>query len=136
MDGIESFVLLDRMVMHCVTALALVVGCIYFLKLVEAWLLHRSFREALQRDAAVAGALLERMDRGDAREEQRGDDRTGLLLIAIGLALVGFTLVVGDERWSRYGVGSALFPIFAGAVLLVRHVWLRRLAGRGGAEGA
>lgn len=125
----------DRLVAYSLTLLFCLVAFIYFLKLVEVWLVHRSFREALQRDSAVAATLVERLETSESRNaNRRGDDRTGLLLIAIGLALIGFTLLVGDDRWARFGAGSALFPIFAGIVLLGRHIWIRR--GRGGAERA
>jgi hypothetical protein len=133
----ENFMLLDRLVAYSLTLLFCLIAFVYFLRLVEIWLLHRSFREAIQRDSGVAATLVERLETSESRDaRQRGDDRTGLLLIAAGLALVGFTLVVGDERWARFGVGSALFPLFAGLVLLGRHIWIRRGAGRGGAGGA
>lgn len=133
----EYFPLFDRLMAYSLTLLFGLIAFVYFLRLVEIWLLHRSFREAIQRDSAVAAILVERLETSESRNSrQRGDDRTGLLLIAIGLALVGFTLLIGDERWARFGVGSALFPIFAGIVLLGRHIWIRRVAGRGGADGA
>jgi hypothetical protein len=131
-----EIMLFDRLIANIFTILAFLIAFIYFLKLVEAWLLHRSFREAIQRDTGVAGTLLDRLEAGSSSNRQRGDDRTGLLLIAVGVALIGFTLVVNDPRWIRYGLGSAFFPTFAGIVLLVRHVWLRRVAGRGGVKGA
>lgn len=132
----EYFPLFDRLMAYSLTLLFGLVAFIYFLRLVEIWLVHRSFREAIQRDSAVAATLVERLETSESRNaRQRGDDRTGLLLIAIGLALVGFTLLIGDDRWARFGLGSALFPIFAGTVLLGRHIWIRRVAGRGGGDG-
>lgn len=128
--------LLDRLIAFSVGALFLLIAFIYLLKLLEAWLLHKSFREALQRDPAVAASLISHLESSEARQKrQRGDDRTGLLLIAIGSALIGFTLVVNDPLWIRYGVGSALFPILTGLALVARQVWLRRVAGRGGVKG-
>lgn len=125
----------DRLLAFSLTGLLLLVAFIYLLKLVEAWLLHRSVRAAIQRDSSVATDLLGWLEANEARiARQRGDDRAGLLLIAIGAALVGFTLVVDDPRWLRYGVGSALFPIFTGIVLVARHIWIRRSAGRAGAD--
>ena len=48
----------------------------------------------------------------------------------------GFSLVVGDPQWLRYGLGGALFPILVGAALLVRHTIVRRTDERGLAAGA
>lgn len=133
----EDFILLDRLVAYSLTLLFALIAFVYFLRLAEVWLLHRSFRDALQRDSAVAATLVKGLETSESRSaRQRGDDRTGLLLISVGLALIGFTLLVGDDTGIRFGLGSALFPIFAGAVLLGRHIWLRRAAGRGGADGA
>jgi hypothetical protein len=74
--------------------------------------------------------LLDRIAQSDsAKEHLGGDDRNGLVLIALGIAIAGFALVVNDAEWLRYGIGAALFPLLVGAVLLGRHVWLRRASG-------
>ena len=100
-------------------------GFIFFLRLIQAWLLHRTLREAITRDSQVAENLIDRLERGDQRKwEQAGDDRNGLVLIAIGIALTGFALIVNEPEWLRYQLGAALFPTLVGAALLVRHFWL------------
>jgi hypothetical protein len=107
--------------------LFLLTGFIYFLRLIQAWLLHRTLRESIKSGSATAESLVERIDgRERGGQELRGDDRNGLVLIAVGVALVGFALVVNDPEWVRYGIGAALFPLLVGIALVVRHVWLRR----------
>ncbi len=130
-----DIVLLDRLIANIVTVIALLIAFVYFLKLLEAWLLHLTLRQAIRSDSAVAGGLIDRLEASDSGNRgQRGDDRTGLLLIALGIALIGFTLVVNDARWEPYGIGAALFPILAGLVLLGRHIFLRRVAERAVAD--
>ncbi|MEA3062498.1 MAG: hypothetical protein QOJ94_2279 [Sphingomonadales bacterium] len=107
----------------------MLVAFVYFLRLVQAWLMHRTLRRAIDRDSALAPTLVERIGGGDIGALSVGsgnDDRTGLILIAAGLALAGFSLVVGDPEWLRYGLGGALFPLLVGAALLVRHYVQRR----------
>jgi hypothetical protein len=116
----------------------MLVAFIYFLRLMQAWLMHRTVRRAIDRDSALAPTLVERIG-GDIGAQPAGsgsDDRTGLILIAAGLALGGFSLIVGDWVWLRYGLGGALFPLMIGAALLVRHYVLRRASGPDLAAGA
>jgi hypothetical protein len=104
---------------------------IYFLRLIQAWLLHRSLREAIKRDSAHAGMLVDRIGRSDLdgiRVESGTDDRTGMVLIAIALAIAGFSLIANQQDWLRLGLGAALFPGLVGAALLLRHYLVRRPA--------
>ena len=114
-------------------------GFIYFLRLIQAWMLHRSLREAIKRDSAHAGMLVDRIGRNDLgglRAEAGTDDRTGMVLIAIGIAIAGFTLIANQQDWLRLGLGAALFPTLVGAALLLRHYLVRRAAERDVAAGA
>jgi hypothetical protein len=112
-------------------ALFVLTGFIYLLRLFQAWMLHRTLREAIAKDSAHAEMLVDRIGRGDLSgpSVRAGtDDRTGLVLVAVGVALAGFSLIVGESDWLRYGLGAALFPTLVGAALLVRHHRLRRSA--------
>ena len=103
----------------------------FFLRLIQTWLLHRTLRKAIERDSPMAGSLVERIASGDVSAPAGGsDDRTGLILIALGVAIAGYTLVVNEADWMRHGLGAALFPILVGAALLARHYWARRAADR------
>jgi hypothetical protein len=118
-------------------SLCMLTAFIYFLKLIQAWMLHRTLRDAIKRDSPLAVGLVDKID-SSSDEGQRlgGDDRNGLVLIAIGLALLGFSLVVNEVEWLRYGIGASLFPLLVGFALLGRHFWLRKLLERDLAVGS
>jgi hypothetical protein len=120
-----------EMIVGIAGGLFLLTAFLYFLRLVQAWLLHRTLRDAISRDSALAEGLLDRIAHSNSSEEQlSGDDRNGLVLIALGLAIAGFALIVNDPEWQRHGLGAALFPLLVGTALLGRHLWLRRIRGR------
>lgn len=126
-----------EMIVGLSAGLFMLTGFVYFLRLIQAWMLHRSLRDAIAKDSALAGGLVERIDgRERGGQELRGDDRNGLVLIAIGVALAGFALIVNDHEWLRYGLGGALFPTLVGAALVGRHVWLARALERDIAAGS
>jgi hypothetical protein len=128
-----------EMIVGLSAGLFFLLGFIFLLRLVQAWLLHRTLRDAIKRDSAHAGMLVDRLGRGDLTEggqDPGTDDRTGLVLLALGIAMAGFSLIVGDSQWLRYGLGAALFPSLIGAALLIRHRLLSRSTEPGSAGGA
>lgn len=119
-----------EMITMTAVGLFFLLGFIYFLRLLQAWMLHRSLREAIKKDSAHAGMLVDRIGRGDlSRIEAGTDDRTGLVLVAVGIAIAGFSLIANQQDWLRLGLGAALFPTLVGAALLLRHYLVRRAAG-------
>jgi hypothetical protein len=111
-------------------ATAVMVGIVQLGRVLRAMMLHRTVREALTRDNAMGPALLEKID--EPRTSMSfGDDRIGLVLLAIGFAAIGFALIQGSQDTIKNVSGMALFPLFVGAVLLGRFIWNRR----SGAEG-
>lgn len=120
-----------------ITMVALfVIGFFLLARLINAWMLHRSIRRALEAKSDTALAMIDKLNKpyeqfafgrsGDAP----GDDRNGLVLLAIGLAMAGFGLIQGHEQLIRVSAGAALFPAFVGIALLYR----RRLARAATAE--
>lgn len=120
-----------------ITMVALfVIGFFLLARLINAWMLHRSIRRALEAKSDSALAMIDKLNKpyeqfafgrsGDAP----GDDRNGLVLLAIGLAMAGFGLIQGHEQLIRVSAGAALFPAFVGIALLYR----RRLARAATAE--
>lgn len=116
-------------------SLCMVTAFVYFLKLIQVWMLHRTLRNAIERDSSIVGDLVDKIDRADwadtGRQRLGSDDRNGLVLVAIGLAAFGFAIVVNDPEWLRYGIGAALFPLLVGMALLARHFWLSRTIAAG-----
>lgn len=117
-------------------SLCMLTAFVYFLKLIQAWMLHRTLRDAIKRDSPLAGGLVDKIDSKEEVQRLGGDDRNGLVLIAIGLALMGFSLVVNELEWLRYGIGASLFPLLVGFALLGRHFWLRKVLERDLAVGS
>jgi hypothetical protein len=128
-----------EMIIGLSAGLFFLLGFIFFLRLIQAWMLHRTIREAIKEDSRHAGTLVDRIGSGDlgvAQALASTDDRTGLVLVALGIALAGFSLIVGEPEWLRYGLGAALFPGLVGAALIARHYMLRRTAEPDVAAGA
>ena len=119
-----------EMIVGISAGLFMLVGFVFLLRLIQASLLHRTLRDAIQRDSAVAENLVDRIGGADLNAAKRvgsNDDRTGMVLVAIGIAILGFALIAGGEEW-REGVGASFFPILVGAALLLRY----RLQSRSG----
>jgi hypothetical protein len=111
-------------VMTIAMATAVVLIISQFTRVMRAMMLHRTVREALTRESALTPELLEKID------EQKpagggGDDRIGLVLLAIGLAILGYGVITGDAEDIRNLAGISLFPLFVGAALFGRQ-WLTR----------
>ncbi|WP_447765101.1 hypothetical protein [Sphingopyxis panaciterrae] len=114
-----------------VTLVALfITGFFLLARVLHAWMLHRSIRRAIDAKSDHLGAMIEKLNKpyehfgGQGGGDAPGDDRNGLVLLAIGLAMAGFGLLQGDEQVVRIAAGAALFPAFVGIALLIR----RRLA--------
>jgi hypothetical protein len=109
--------------------LCLLVGFVVLVRFFRAWLLHRTLRKAIERDSGAAPALIERIGAlEDGRNQLGNDDRNGMVLIAFGLALVGFAMIGLGNRPDEMRVvaSAALFPLFVGVALLVRRKLLKR----------
>jgi hypothetical protein len=94
-------------------------------RVLRAMMLHRTIRKGMERNSPLAPELLDKI------EEQKspggfGDDRIGLVLIAIGLAIFGYGLTTGEAPHIREMGGIAMFPLFVGAALFGRWFYRRR----------
>lgn len=105
-----------------VAGVVLVTG--HIMRLLRLRTLHATLREALRRDGRVPETLLDRLD--DAPSEGGGDDRNGLILLALGLALIGYGWIAEEGANLRDLAAAALFPIAVGGVLLARGLYIRR----------
>src|SRR5215213_4125664 len=85
---------------------ALCLGAIHLMRLVGTGILHRTVRKAIDKDAQAAEPLLARLSA--APEPTTDDDRTAILLIAFGVAMVAASLIIGDPSWMNYGIAGAI----------------------------
>jgi hypothetical protein len=106
------------------TGAVLIAG--HLTRLVRNWTMHRTIREALSRDSAAVPELVGQIDKAAPAAGGGSDDRTGLVLIALALALALYGLINGDGEQVRELAGMALFPGFVGLALLGRAWFVRR----------
>jgi Na+/H+-dicarboxylate symporter len=94
-------------------------------RLLQAGMQHKTIREAISRDSTAVPDLLAGVER-EQRPAGANDDRTAMVLIAIGLALFVFAMIQGDLDDIRNIGGAAIFPIFVGIALLLRQYLVKR----------
>ena len=118
----------EMIVMVAVIAAA-VLTAVHLLRLAAVALLHRTIRQVIDRDPTIAEGLMAQIVRP---ETEQGDDRTAILLIAVGIAMVIASLIVGDPGWMHYAIAGAVFPLLVGTALWIRQIAIarRRRAGR------
>lgn len=103
---------------------------VHLLRLAAVAMTHKTIRRVVDRDPASAEPLMERLSA--LSEPAAGDDRLGVILVALGLAMMGASIIAGETGdWTRYGVGGALFPLLIGAALWLRHLAIQRARRRG-----
>lgn len=122
-----------EMIVSIAVTTALLFAFSHLVRLVQAWITHKTIRRAIEKDPGMAETMIERV--ASAPEPSSGDDRTAVILVAIGLAIAGASLIAGDVGdWTRYGLAGALFPLIVGAALGLRHYALQRARRRGAPE--
>lgn len=99
-------------------------------RVLRAMMLHRTIRKGIEHNSNLTPELFAKIEEQKA-SSGIGDDRIGVVLVALGLAIVGFGLIAGDMDDIHNTVGIALFPLFVGAALFGRWFVNRRR----GAEG-
>lgn len=109
------------------TAAVLVVT--QFARLFQTKIEHNTIREAISRDNQSVSQMLAAIEK-KPQPAGLNDDRSAMVLIALGLAMVGMGLIQGDADDIRNMVGAGLFPGLVGIALLLRYYLVRR---RGGA---
>ena len=112
----------EMVVMVAITA-ALVLAFVNIVRLIGTLVMHRTIRKMAEQDPEAAQSLLTRIAQP---AERGGDDRLSTILIAIGIAMIVGSIVVGDPRWMHYAVAGALFPLIVGTALWLRQYMIER----------
>ena len=83
-------------------ALATAVVLIFsqFGRVLRAMMMHRTVRDALTRESNLTPELLAKIE-DEKATAGFGDDRIGLVLLAIGFAIIGFGLLTGSPDDAR-----------------------------------
>ena len=110
----------EMVVMVAITA-ALILAFIALLRLVATIIMHRTIRKAVETNPQLAEGLLDKLTQ---RPERPGDERLGMILVAIGVAMgVAPLIAIDDPGMVRVALAAALFPLLVGGTL-----WLRSRA--------
>ena len=120
---------LDTVLVAAAMATAAVLIVIQLGRLWRAGMLHRTIREAISRDSPNVAELLAGVA-DEPKPAGSNDDRTALVLIALGLALLLFAALQNSQDALRQMGGASVFPIFVGIALLIRHYLARKRDGR------
>ena len=112
-----------------VITIALVSGAVLiinqFVRLIRNASLQRTIRDAIVKDSPAVSELIARMDETGSKSTL-GDERAGLVLIALSAALALFGWIAASPDDVPQVVGLALFPGFVGIALFGWALWVRR----------
>ena len=114
---------ITEMVVMVTIISAFVLGFVALLRLWGTAITHKTIRRAVEDKAANADVLLAQLT---APREDRADDRVAIILVAIGAAMAGAVLVIGNPGLIRLGIAAALFPLIVGGALWLRFRALER----------
>jgi len=108
----------EMIVMVAIVAAAVLV-LVHLLRLAGTAIRHRTLRRAIEIHPEQAEQLLKQIPEPQGAG---GDDRLGMILVAVGVAMIGASMTAGATGgWVDYGIGGALFPLFVGGALWLRH---------------
>jgi len=115
----------EDVLVFAVLTTGVVLGLTQVARLWRAAMQHKTIREAISRDSAAVPALLAGVEQ-EQRPSGANDDRTAIVLIALGAALFLFAVIQGDPDDLKNMGGAALFPTFVGVALLIRHHFAKK----------
>lgn len=111
-------------------SIALVTGAVLIVnqlaRLIRGRQMHKTVREALARDSGAVPALIAKIDEAAPSASGSADERAGLVLLALAVALALYAVIAMPADDIRQLAGLALFPGLVGAVLLGRSIVARR----------
>jgi hypothetical protein len=102
---------------------ALALSFISLVRLLGTWIAHRTLRKAVERNPDAVPPLLAQLG---APRQAEGDDRLSVILVAVGVAMVVASLIIGDPDWMHYAIAAACFPLIVGTALWLRLFILER----------
>lgn len=115
----------EDVLIFAVLTTGVVLGLTQLARLWRAAMQHKTIREAISRDSPAVADLLAGVEL-EQKPSGANDDRTAIVLIALGLALFLFSVIQGDMDDLRNMGGAALFPILVGVALLIRYYFARK----------
>lgn len=119
-----------EMVVTVAVAAAVLLAAIHVIRLAAAMVLHRTVRKVVDRNPELAESLVQDLIKP---APPSADDRTAVLLIAVGIAMIVASVIIGDPGWMHYAIAGSVFPLIVGTALWLRHFAIVR-ARRAGRE--
>lgn len=120
-----------EMIVMVAVVSAIALGFVHLLRLAGTAILHKTLRRVADRDPSMVDGLIAQLGRPP---ERGGDDRLATILVAVGIAMIAASVVIGNPEWMHYGIAAALFPLIVGTALWLRLVLLERARRRAGGE--
>ena len=113
-----------EMIVSVAVAAVIALIVIQLFRLFQTAIRHKTVRKVIEKDPGIAEKAIEELSKAP---ETAGDDRLGLILLALGIATLAASFTAGDTGgWTDYGVGASMFPLIVGAALMVRHFVIER----------
>lgn len=124
---------LTEMIVGISAGLFMLVAFVAALRFLGTLARQATIRKAIDKDPAAIERLAEHLGEPESRPSE--DDRTGVILIAIGVATVLASVTAGSVGgWTDYGIGAAMFPLVVGAAMWARHALVERARRREAGE--
>jgi hypothetical protein len=114
---------LDQDLLLTFAVAGMFIAAFHFIRLRHDTQDHKTLQEAIRADSPIVPELFDQLRDRPRRRSQT----TGLVLIALAVAIVGAGLIQGGEQNIRSASAAALFPTLLGGV-----VWWRSLKRPGG----
>jgi hypothetical protein len=99
-------------------AVGLFIAAFHFMRLRSDTQDHKTLQEAIRADSPIVPELLEQLRDRPRRRAQT----TGLVLLALALAILGSGIIQGGEQNLRNSAAAAIFPAMLGIVIFWRSL--------------
>ena len=99
-------------------AAGMFIAAFHFIRLRHDTQDHKTLQEAIRADSPIVPELFDQLRDRPRRRSQT----TGMVLIALAIAIVGAGLIQGGEQNIRSAAAAALFPALLGAVVYWRSL--------------
>ena len=103
-------------------AAGLFIAAFHFIRLRHDTQDHKTLQEAIRADSPIVPELFEQLRDRPRRRSQT----TGLVLLALAVAILGSGLIQGGEQNIRSAAAAALFPAMLGGVITWRSILKRQ----------
>ncbi len=113
---------MDQQLLLAFIAAGMFIAVFHFMRLRHDTQDHKTLQEAIRAGSPLVPDLMEQLRDRPRRRSQT----TGLVLMAIALAIFGAGLIKGGEQNIRSAAAAALFPALIGLVIWARALPKRR----------